>query len=74
MDVDGGNLRQLTHDDADDWFPVWSPDGTQIIFCSRRDGGDFDIYLMDTGGTLLRRLTDNPAEDFNATWQPVRVH
>ena len=39
VDVDAGNLRQLTFDSSgagDTTFPLWSPDGTQIFF--RRDG------------------------------------
>jgi Tol biopolymer transport system component len=60
----------LTDDAADDWFPVWSPDGRQIAFSSRRDGGDLDLYVMDSSGVVLRRLTDDPGEDFFAAWRP----
>ena len=35
MDADGNNARQLTDNDASDFFPVWSPDGGTIVFTSR---------------------------------------
>ncbi|MGH2593099.1 MAG: TolB family protein, partial [Anaerolineae bacterium] len=35
---DGSNRRQLTHNRAADYHPVWSPDGAQIAFVSERDG------------------------------------
>ncbi|MGH7176771.1 MAG: TolB family protein, partial [Tepidisphaeraceae bacterium] len=44
--VDGTSVTQLTADDADDAFPVFSPDGKQIAFSSTR-AGNWDIYLMD---------------------------
>ncbi|MGZ9160397.1 MAG: serine hydrolase, partial [Candidatus Limnocylindrales bacterium] len=38
MDADGANLVQLTDDAAFDTFPIWSPDGTTIMFMSRGTG------------------------------------
>jgi Tol biopolymer transport system component len=35
--ADGG-LTRLTSHPTNDWFPVWSPDGTEMIFASDRDG------------------------------------
>ena len=37
MDLAGGSTR-LTFDAAADAFPLWSPDGTQIVFSSARAG------------------------------------
>jgi len=32
VDVDGSNLRRLTHTEAAEDHPAWSPDGRKIIF------------------------------------------
>jgi Tol biopolymer transport system component len=33
-----GDVRPITHDEATDWNPVWSPDGKLVYFTSARDG------------------------------------
>jgi len=50
MDVDGRNEHILTNNEYDDWAPVWTPDKTQIVFHSNRDGFD-GIYLMNRDGS-----------------------
>lgn len=52
----GGQPRLLTDHPSADWFPSFSPDGSQIIFRSERDGGG--IYLVDALGGEPRRLHD----------------
>jgi dipeptidyl aminopeptidase/acylaminoacyl peptidase len=74
MDADGGHVRRLTEDSADDRAPAWSPDGTQIAFYSDRDG-NAEIYLMDVeadeqGSRQPRNLTNNPTEDWFPRWSP----
>jgi Tol biopolymer transport system component len=34
-----GITARLTTNAANDWYPVWSPDGKQLVFGSDRDGG-----------------------------------
>ena len=58
MDADGGNLRRLTDNPVDDWYPSWSPDGKRIAFVSERDG-NLQIYVMDTDGGNPRNLSNN---------------
>lgn len=55
--VDGAGLRVLTDNDANDYFPNWSPDGSAIVFSSNRSGV-LDIYLMDADGANQRLLVD----------------
>jgi Tol biopolymer transport system component len=56
MDADGSDKHNLTHNNAWDGFPAWSPDGSQIAFESDRDG-NLEIYVMDADGSNARRLT-----------------
>ena len=69
MNADGSNLRQLTNNDADEWVPTWSPDGTQIAFISQRDG-NYEIYVMNANGSGARRLTETVAEEYDPAWSP----
>jgi Tol biopolymer transport system component len=57
MDADGTNERRLTAHPASDGDPDWSPDGTQILFTSKRDG-DPALFIMDLNGRIVRRVTD----------------
>jgi len=60
MDADGSNLRRLTHGDADNARPVWSPNGKQLAFHSNRHGGEkFEIYVMDADGSNMKQLTNH---------------
>jgi len=47
--------------------PVWSPDGSRIVFTSSRDGNS-EIYVMDADGQNLTNLTNHSADDFRASW------
>ena len=50
----GGNPIQLTVHEADDKRPSFSPDGSQIVFESDRDGGG--IYVVSALGGSPRRV------------------
>lgn len=69
MNADGTGRRALTSGPADDWLPVWSPDGTRIAFTSNLHGNN-EIYIMDEDGGNLTRVTNNPASDRAASWSP----
>ena len=60
---------RLTRHSASDWFPAWSPDGTQIAFDSDRDG-NWEIYVMAADGSQPTRLTRNSAWDWFPAWSP----
>ena len=57
MDADGTDLAQLTNQ-ADGW-PVFSPDGTRIVFQSLDDGS---IDVMNADGSNRKRLTNHAVE------------
>ena len=69
MKSDGSDHRPLTTGNYKDASPRWSPDGTQLLFISNRDGLP-QIYRrwMDTGQTAkLTNLTQAPA---GIAWSP----
>ncbi len=54
--IGGGDPIRLTHNIADDHEPNFSPDGTQIVFRSERNGGG--IYIIAATGGEERRIVD----------------
>ncbi|MEX2557694.1 MAG: hypothetical protein WEB06_18945 [Actinomycetota bacterium] len=69
MDVPGSPVR-LTFDTTPDGAPVWSPDGTRIVFGSSRDG-DEEVYVMNADGTSVAPLTVNEVMDQRPDWQAI---
>lgn len=70
IDADGSNKIQLTDSPGDDFDMDWSPDGTQIIFRSTRDGYD-GLYLMNADGSNQRPFLENPQEQKRSpAWSP----
>jgi TolB protein len=63
---------------GEDTFASWSPDGTQIVYVSDRDG-DQEVYVRRALGTdppealehySLRQITDNDVNDWSPAWSP----
>jgi serine/threonine protein kinase len=58
----GGTSTRFTFDSASDIGPVWSPDGSSIVFSSNRDG-HYDLYQKPTNGataeTALLKSNDD---------------
>ncbi len=79
LEVESGELSQITAGDYDDSEPAWSPDGRLIAFTSNRTADpdanyDTDVWVVaadspDQGGTLLE-VTDNPGPDQSPAWSP----
>ena len=55
VNLDGGNLLQLTTAAGNDTLPVWTPDSQQIVFRSARNGV-WQIYVMNSDGSDQRLL------------------
>ena len=69
MHDNGHNVTKLTHDEADDFDPSWSPDGQKIVFVSNRSGSDNEIYSMNaSNGHNVTRLTHDDALDIEPSW------
>jgi len=67
--VDGLSVTQLTNDQSDHAFPVFSPDGRKIAFSSTR-GGNWNLYLMDADGRNVVQITNGAAQDMHPSFSP----
>ena len=71
LQVDGGGSRRLF---ADGSSPVYSPDGSEIVFNRGFTGEaatDGDLFVIPAAGGKVRRLTNTPARsEFSASWDP----
>ena len=69
MNLNSHKLTQLTNGDAYNTDPVWSPNGTQIIFVSTRSG-NVDLFVMNADGSDVQQLTDTGERVRHPTWSP----
>ena len=51
------------------WDPAYSPDGTQIVFTSDKNGNP-DIWIMNADGSNPRQITHDPNIDWDPAWSP----
>ena len=69
--LDGSEQRRLTNSPGLDGMPAWSPEGKRIVFATDRDGGNWELYVMDSDGTHQRRLTNTLEENESVpAWSP----
>lgn len=65
--VDGSDLKQITHLGKANWAPFFHPSGNKIIFSSNHHsdrGYDFQLYMVDLNGENLEKITNESL--FNA--------
>ncbi|MDE6078314.1 MAG: peptidase S41, partial [Muribaculaceae bacterium] len=60
--VNGGEAKQITSNNAYDAKPVWTPDGSRIVFMSTREGSR-DIFVTSAKGGTPRRLTTSSGSE-----------
>lgn len=69
-DVEAGLVTAIFNSQGNDATPVWSPDGTQIVFASDKEG-NFDVYRLQVDTGQVTNLTlNNPAQDIHPSWSP----
>ena len=68
----GGAAIDVSNNPGDDWWPVWSPDGTRIAFVSSTPGDGFvpgSLHMVNADGTGQINLT--PVDDVSEpAWSP----
>lgn len=64
-----GHADRLTIHDAQDTLPRVSPDGKQIAFASKRNGG-YDLFVMPLEGGLPRQVTFHSGVELLCDWSP----
>jgi Tol biopolymer transport system component len=71
MDPDGSAQTRKTETTSSESRPDISPDGTEIVFASNRDG-NAEIFVMDFDGNNVRQLTTtlSPISNTWPRWSP----
>ena len=72
MNADGSDVRRITLNAADDYYPTWAPDGRRLAFVSERDGRP-QIYTMNVDGSNVVRITNSAGSDTWPAWNPDGV-
>ncbi len=53
-----GKQKNLTTKQYTELAPIWSPDASEILFYSDREGG-FELFIMNADGSNIRRVISN---------------
>jgi eukaryotic-like serine/threonine-protein kinase len=68
MDLSVGTAMRFTFDPADDYSPIWAPDGSRIAFASNHDG-TFGIYeKLANGSGDEEQLLSSAADIAPRSW------
>jgi hypothetical protein len=51
IDVDSGDIKNITNDSFGDYAPTWAPDGKSIVYMARVSGND-KLFRIDLGPDL----------------------
>ena len=63
-------MTRLTNTPGNDAVPIWSPDGSQIVYENDRDGSA-DLYVIPADGSAAaRRILASPLDEFPEVWSP----
>ncbi len=65
MERDGSQPRRVI--DGSGWDPTWSPDGTQLLYASDRDGSN-QLWVVHVDGSGLHQITHLPAFRGRSDW------
>lgn len=75
--VDGTDLKQITHLGKANWAPYFHPSGQKILFSSNhhsQSGRQFNIFMVDADGSNLQQVTFDPGFDAFPMFSPDGKH
>lgn len=75
--VDGSDLKQITHLGKANWAPFFHPSGEKIIFASNHasdHGRVFNLFMINLDGTGLEQITFDEVFDSFAMFSPNGKH
>ncbi|MEI6508303.1 MAG: hypothetical protein WCO54_07445 [Bacteroidota bacterium] len=67
MNIDGSDIKQITHLGKANWAPFYHPSGKKIIFSSNhhsQKGWDFQLWMVNEDGSGIEQITTESV--FNA--------
>lgn len=70
INADGTGYRPLKSLPGGDFDPAWSPNGTQIIFTSLRDGDRMHMYIYTLADDKAVRFSRPSSSDRHPAWSP----
>lgn len=71
FDNNQGRIIRLTElAECSNWAPVWSPDGTKLVFYSNCEDDARDIYIMNRDGSGRKKLTSGSAQNQFPAFSP----
>jgi len=69
-DIGRGITTRITNSKSRDSAPIWSPDGTKIVFSSNRTGHAYDLYVYDTRTAAEELLLASDKDKIPTSWSP----
>jgi dipeptidyl aminopeptidase/acylaminoacyl peptidase len=71
VDLLRGGATRFTFDAAQDGYPLWSPDGKQVVFTSNRKNNTNDLYTKpSTGAGAEQLLLESSNQKGPHSWSP----
>jgi TolB protein len=73
MNADGSHQTRLTTHGNDDFYPIWSPDASKIVFTrgngnSKSGERNTDVWVMNADGSNVVQLTHTARNDVATDW------
>ncbi|MEO8272887.1 MAG: zinc ribbon domain-containing protein [Chloroflexota bacterium] len=70
INIESGDVTDLTTDSFADEDPAVSPDGTEVVFSSTRGGTEFDLYVLNLATLEITPLPAMSGDEHDPAWSP----